>query len=514
MRRTKVEPRRIRRSALLAVIGATVLLAGPLAAKSEAGTYSASECHAGNPYSEAAPGEYGHHFFGLTRDCAPGGGGLNISLPQAYWSWGYARWTVSAPPGTHIVSVSGAQQGVNADNWYVQLSACSPWDCGPNAYVSGDGYWRQFGTPSGYYTNWFIQLVCGPSSCHGSTAAGAHVRDVIMTMSDDTAPAVRESGELLNGEVQRGTGSVEVTATDVGAGLTSAWVLVNDREVTRKNYSCGGPPMQPCRSDGGTLHFDLDTQSPLFHDGNNAIRACAADYGAAPNVTCTAAEVVQVDNSCARSGVPGGSNLTAVFPRSGSDTVEVKAGQGASLTGQLTDPSGNPVPRATLCMEEGVAGRGLEGVGTVTTNSDGRYRYGVSPGPNRRLQIGYRYNRRQLERRAYFISGLRPTLRLSPKHRTKNGEMLRLYGSIPGPSNDDRVVILQARYPNSKRWSTFEKAKTDAHGRYSARYRFNATFVTTKYGMRAIVPEQNGYPYKGGVSRKRSIKVIGLAQGR
>ena len=70
-------------------------------------------------------------------------------------------------------------------------------------------------------------------------------------------------------------------------------------------------------------------------------------------------------------------------------------------------------------------------------------------------------------------------------------------------------MILQARYPHSKRWNTFDKAKTDATGAYVLRYRFTSTFVTTNYRMRAVVPEQNGYPYDGGASRPKKIKVIG-----
>jgi 5-hydroxyisourate hydrolase-like protein (transthyretin family) len=216
-----------------------------------------------------------------------------------------------------------------------------------------------------------------------------------------------------------------------------------------------------------------------------------------------------VDNSCTASKVPGGTDLSALFARNKRDIVNVKAGQGALLTGRLTDNSGGPVSGAALCVSEDVAGGTPNDEGTVKTNSDGRYRYGVTPGPNRNLTVGYRYNRKQLDRDARFFSDVRPKLRLAPNRKTRNGDALRLYGSIPGPSNDDRVVILEAGYPHSQQWKTFTKAKTDANGRYEARYRFTSTFVTTRYRMRAVVPEQNGYPYRGGGSRVKKIKVLG-----
>jgi hypothetical protein len=510
VRRT-FDARRVARTLGLAVIGAAALLAGPLAGKSYAGTYTASEC--ANSYSQAQYGEWGHHMLVVVRSCGNGGDGLGIALPQAYWAAGAGRWTTYAPPGTHIVSLAGSMRGVSADGWWAQLGACTPVRC-DNAGPFNFGTWQGFGFGGGGYTNWWVQLVCVTGSCYGSAQSGAYAKDVTMVMYDDASPTVEQGGELLSAEVQRGTGRLDVTSTDVGTGLTAEWVLVNDQEIARQSYSCGGPPMQPCLSSGTTLHFDLDTQSSPFHDGANTVRTCAADYGAPPNLTCSPERVVNVDNSCAATKVPGGSDLSATFGRSKRDSVYVKPGQGALLTGKLTDSSGEPIPAAHLCMKEAVAGQALEGVGTVRTNPDGRYRYGVAPGPNRNLEIGYRYNRKQIERRARFFSKLRPRLKLSPKRKTRNGRKLRLYGSIPGPSNSDRVVILQARYPHSKRWSTFAKAKTDAHGAYSARYRFTATFVTTRYGMRAVVPEQNGYPYEGGASRVRKIEVVGRALGR
>ena len=493
--------------ALLASVVVLTLGSGVLASKSLAGTYVASECASWNTYSEARYDEANHHMLAVFWDCGSGGNGLGIALPQAYWAGGLGRWTVFAPSGTHMVTIAGAVRGVSADGWQAQVAGCTPSTCsvlGP----FGGGNLAAFGMGASNYNNWWVQLVCVTGNCYGSSQAGVFVRDVSMVMSDDFSPSVSESGQLLTGEVQRGTGRIDVAASDVGAGLTSDWILVNDQEIARQNYSCGGSPMQPCPSNGAILHFDLDTQGSPFHDGENTVQACASDYGAPPNVSCTARQTVSVDNSCTPSSVPGGSDLSAVFGRSGTDTVDVKAGQGAALTGQLTDHSGNPVPRATLCVQEGVAGEGLDSVGTLTTSASGRYSYGVAPGPNRNLRVGYRFNRDQVQHMARFNSRLAPKLKLS-KRTTKNGNGVKLFGTIPGPQNDDRVVILQARYPHSKRWNTFGKAKTDATGRYLLRYRFTSTFVTTKYRMRAVVPEQNGYPYDGGTSRAKKIKVIG-----
>ncbi len=516
MRRIAARPRRVRRTIALGAVGAVLLLAGPLAAKSSAGTYAASECAGWNTSSAALYGEVGHHMLGTTRDCASGGDGLRIALPQAYWSayGSEARFQLDAPAGTHFTHISLNQKGYNADGWFQNLIACSAGGCEDMYPLSGAG-WQGRGTfGNGSFTTWISRLYClNGSGCYGSPQAGLDVRDVSMAVFDDVPPSVTEGGQLLNGEIQRGAGRIDVAANDVGGGLTAAWVVVNGVEVARQSYSCNGPTLSPCPSNGGNLGLGVDTQSSPFHDGENSVQACAADYGAPPNVTCSAERALNVDNSCAASRVPGGTGLSALFARNKRDRVNVKAGQGALLTGQLTDSSGDPVSDATLCVSEGVAGRGPDDQGTVKTNSEGRYRYGVSPGPNRNLTVGYRFNRRQIDRNARFFSDARPKLRLSPKRKTGNGRALQLYGSIPGPSNNGRVVILQAGYPHSKKWKTFAKAKTDGNGQYAARYKFTSTFVTTRYRMRAVVPEQNGYPYKGGASRVKRIKVLGRNPG-
>jgi 5-hydroxyisourate hydrolase-like protein (transthyretin family) len=512
MSRFTANPRRTRRAIAVAALGAGLLLAGPFAAKSSAGTYNATECASWNPTSIAQYIESGHHMLGASRDCGGGGAGLGIALPQAYWSafGSLARYQVDAPPGTHFTHISLNQKGANADGWSQNLLACSVAGC-VDMYPLATGAWQGRSTfGNGFYTTWLAGLYCvNGSGCYGSPQAGMFVKDVSLELSDDALPSVAEGGELLNGEIQRGVGRIDVTPADVGGGLTSAWLVVNGLQVDRQSYSCTALSLRPCPASGGTLRLEVDTQGSPFHDGQNLVQACAADVGDPPNVNCTSERALNVDNSCTASKVPGGTDLSAIFARNKKDSVKVKAGQGALLTGQLTDNSGDPVSGATLCVSEGVAGSTPNDVGTVKTNPDGRYRYGVSPGPNRSLTVGYRYNRKQLDRDARFFSNSRPKLRLAPKRKTRNGEALLLYGSIPGPSNDGRVVILQAGYPHSKQWKTFTKAKTDANGDYKARYRFTSTFVTTQYRMRSVVPEQNGYPYRGGASRAKGITVLG-----
>ena len=68
-------------------------------------------------------------------------------------------------------------------------------------------------------------------------------------------------------------------------------------------------------------------------------------------------------------------------------------------------------------------------------------------------------------------------------------------------------MILQANVVGSRRWITFRRATTVAHGNFDAGYRFHQTTRPTRYRFRAIVPRQDHYPYVEGHSRPVSVLV-------
>jgi hypothetical protein len=521
VRRAASRRRRRVRALALCVVGAAFLLAGPLAARSHAGTYVSRDCASSNGGYSAAQYDQSHTMAVITQDCGSGGTGLGMAVPTSGWtpSQTGASWTINTPTGTHFTNVWLLQRGAShlAAGWDLEVFVAGPGGSTPlGAHKDGSAVWAGLASATGNYTIVTSRLTCNAGNgCNGSLQAGLYTRDYIFNMVDDTAPTVGASGELLNGEVQRGTGDIDVFAQDAGTGLNQVYVVVNGRVAGRQDYACPGSAssaMQPCTL-SQHMHFNLDTQSAPFHDGANEVEVCAADYAtmSAPNIECTATRAVNVDNSCSPSRVPGGTDLSAHFIRSDDDAVTVRSRQSATVTGRLRDRSGNPVAGAALCVRETTLAPGKVGadVGTVKTDQEGRYRYTIAPGPNRDVEIGYRYNRRQLQRDVRYFARVAPSLRLS-RERVRNGRRIRLFGSLPGPSNAGRIVVLQARYPGkNQRWKMFQKARTDQTGHFSAPYRFLATFTTTEYRMRAVVPAQSGYPFLAGHSRGRPIKVVG-----
>jgi hypothetical protein len=132
----------------------------------------------------------------------------------------------------------------------------------------------------------------------------------------------------------------------------------------------------------------------------------------------------------------------------------------------------------------------------------------VKRGPNREVGIGYREDAKQLVREVSYFAHARPSLRLGPGT-VKNGDSIRIWGTLPGPHARGQVVVLQASAAGSNRWLTFRKATSRRGGRFQAFYRFDATPSRTVYKIRAVVPSQSGYPWVAGHSRPARVTVSG-----
>ena len=100
---------------------------------------------------------------------------------------------------------------------------------------------------------------------------------------------------------------------------------------------------------------------------------------------------------------------------------------------------------------------------------------------------------------------VKPTLR-ARRSILANGQVAHLEGEIPGPRNDDVVVVLQVRL--GKGWLAFRRYRTRGGGRFAADYHFHHTFHPTVYPMRAQVRETGGYPYVQGNSQRIHLKVL------
>ena len=208
---------------------------------------------------------------------------------------------------------------------------------------------------------------------------------------------------------------------------------------------------------------------------------------------------------CLRSEITGGTTLTAGVGRGSAPVELVKQGEGTTLSGQLRGGGGG-VGGAALCVfSTVVTDSDREFLGMAMTGSTGSFQFSIPPGPSRHLGVVYRSDQRQIDARATVQTRVRPTLRL--RHRVAHNKgYANFYGQIPGPHNDQVVVVVQVRM--GKGWQAFRRYRTRAGGHYNLRYFFSKTRTPTIYELRTQVRRQDAYPYEQGNSQTVRLGVM------
>jgi hypothetical protein len=464
--------------------------------------------------------------------CAQPNGSIGI-IETAPTSATYAFWSVSVPatPGGFVesltISASACGLGTGNDHTFIYEQGW-PGNCTGESqrvfHIRDSAPTGPFNLGGGAGFTIFMNCDGNVGPCSAGPWIGAHY--LAATEVDPKPPSVPAlGGSLLGGGVLRGHQGISAEAVDEGGGLSKLGVSVNGLPASQPAVgncnllTVGNPSYQgvvaatptPCPPKlKGT--WALDTAAYPFHDGANTVEVCATDYSsvreATANQTCSAPQTVTVDNSCTESPVAGGEILSTQFARSHREQVTVPYNTTAKVTGELADNAGDAISGATICVQMATQGsrRGLQPVGTATTDANGHFVYKVAPGPNRKVLIGYRHDTFQVARSVRYFAHAKPTLKISPGQVETGGE-IRIRGELPGARSAGRVVVLQASALHSDRWYTFRRATTNKAGVFHSRYRFDATTMATTYRIRAVVPRQHGYPWEIGHSRPALVEV-------
>jgi hypothetical protein len=211
---------------------------------------------------------------------------------------------------------------------------------------------------------------------------------------------------------------------------------------------------------------------------------------------------------CVRSPVAGGQQLTAGFGTGNQMTV--RQGEGATVGGDLRG-SGGDVAGAPLCVfSNPVTDAERDFLGMAVTGAHGEYRFAIPQGPSREISVLYRPNQRQLSATATLLTVVHPTFR-AKKSTVENHHFAYFEGDIPGPHNNQVVIVLQVR--SGKGWLAFRRYRTRNDGHFELAYKFNRTSRPTTYEMRAQVRQTTGYPYEQGNSDPLLLHVVPNAGG-
>lgn len=212
---------------------------------------------------------------------------------------------------------------------------------------------------------------------------------------------------------------------------------------------------------------------------------------------------------CVRSDASGGSAITAGLGEAGKAEEVIEQGKGSILRGRVSGRGG--VAGAAVCVfARVVTEASREFLGFALSGPDGGYRFAVGAGPSRELEARYRSGHREVSADAVLKTIVRPIFKVRRKV-VRNEGYARFTGYVPGPDNDNVIVVLQVR--RGKGWLAFRRYRTRDGGKVTVGYRFTRTEAPTRYAMRAQVRAQAGYPYEQGNSRRLTLIVL-PRQGR
>jgi hypothetical protein len=310
---------------------------------------------------------------------------------------------------------------------------------------------------------------------------------------DTTPPAAPQELQVASPGTPRSAQSLDLrwrNVADSGSSITAAHYQVVDNagRVIVATQTESGPGIQ------SIANLNAPTQP-----GPYSVRLWLEDAEGNQGAPTTA----PLAYDCVRSAVSGGTDLSLGFAATENRQLSVGQDQGATLFGTVR---GTDRPGAAVCIwSRVVTDQGREFLGLAMTGGGGRYQFTVGAGPSREFTAGYRPDQRELTASAQLRTTVRPTLKLR-RPVVHNKGFAFFTGSIPGPHNENVVVVLQVR--DGKGWRAFRRYRTRADGSYSLRYRFTQTGRPTTYPVRAQVAAQSGFPYEEGVSPTLRLRVL------
>ena len=348
-----------------------------------------------------------------------------------------------------------------------------------------------------------------------------------LVLEQKEGPSVSDAtGPLATEQPVHGTSDLIFSATDPGAGVYQAVFSVDGQVVQtspidENSGHCRNVGqttdglsaflyLQPClKSVTGDVGFDTTAVS----NGTHHLTVSVSD--AAGNTATVLDRTIVVQNElgiCNAECDPHASLHPANAKLLRGTITRRYANSGLTLTGQLVDHAGVPMPGAMIELRQLASYPGAANalVGTTTTNAKGDWKLRVPRGPSRLITVGYRSRSNnptfatQLQYRETVAAGVR----LSAPRRVSPGRAFAFRGGLAGGYIPAGGTLVSLEIFFGGEWREIALLRTNRRGAFAYRYTFAAIGPAT-YRFRAQLPHTIGYPFASGASRSSYIHLTG-----
>jgi hypothetical protein len=329
--------------------------------------------------------------------------------------------------------------------------------------------------------------------------------DPVRLRLDDSAPTVTFEASDPDDPLL-----VRASVADVGSGVVDGWIelrRLGERAWQDMNAHLRGGLLEATLDDlalpDGTYEFRAQVHDAAGLERTDTRRA----DGAPMRLTLplrAASRISLLDRSRCRQRSRGRAKRCAAQR---SDRVR---GNGATIRGELR-AGGAPVRHASLAIfSRPRTGGPFAIMANTRTDESGRFSFRAASGPSRTLRFHWPGTRhaRPAQTDVHVLVAARSSIVVN-RRAVLNGDTVTFTGALrAGPVPDGgKLIDLQAHYRG--RWRTFATPRTDAAGRWSYPYRFEATRGLVVYRFRARIRREAAYPYELGHSRVVRVTVRG-----
>ena len=351
-----------------------------------------------------------------------------------------------------------------------------------------------------------------------------------LTVADDTPPTVTLTGGPEGSTPITGPVPVGFDATDPGAGIEKAELLVDGVPVATDEYSsdCSYTELRPCpESESDQLSVEGSSLPEATHQLAVRVTDAAGNTAVSPpRAVTTARPPVPNGDPCPNPGISLSLDRTSPIP----------FGEPATLDGRLAC-GGTPIAAADVQLDSStIAGARTTSLGALQTAADGTFSYRLPSGPSRKLAFSYTpySNQTTAATQNTLQVNVEPEItlhiaaikghRLIEPPRTHNHGTIVWGGRIEGGPYPAAGIPLLTQVIETKlervhahgRWKTVRHEEWDTfheivarNGNISYRYTFRRTFRPTIYTFRVATPAGGaaGYEYAAGASNQVSVRV-------
>ncbi len=387
----------------------------------------------------------------------------------------------------------------------------------------------------------YVNATCSLQGCLGYE----DMRSADIELTQMTQPtAVATSGSLTTATTLRGVMDVSITADDPTSGIFQAVLQSNGRSVAKQIIDANGGKCIPYgeASDGTTIflyerpcplgvnNVDVPFDTAALPEGPQQVSIIVTD--AAGNAVPILSRSVTVENSGAylirahaeeqekALAARGACNaqcdehakmLTTMAHLARKPFARHFARSGLSLSGQLVNHAGAPMPNATVELIELPAYEHskLVVLGHAPTDAQGRWTFRVPRGPSRTLTVGYRArsNDSRYAASVSFHERVAAGVVLHAPRHTVPGRKVEFEGTLLGGYVPKQGVYVCLELYYAGKWRQISLLHADRLGKFSYGYKFAAVpFVT--YEFRARVPPFPNYPFLGGKSPAVGVRLL------